>query len=218
MATMVLALLGWIGLALGLSWWYFRRYTVTRPTIGVFNLWDIGIMIGGVVLVPFLYLVLPLWVVGGLLTLSTISFLYIAGDPILRTPFAIWPAILLVIGADLGAASLLGAGSGAFLACNDFVLVLVIGGLTNLWAQSGMKAREVTILAAILAVYDLIATSWLPLTGEMLHRLMTLPFAPQIVSAGLAGSTYGRHRVGRSPPRGDVSARHAQSIWAARWN
>jgi hypothetical protein len=196
MVTVVLALLGWIGLALGWSWWYFRHCTLTRSPVGVFNLQDVGIMIGGVVLVPFLYLVLPLWLVGGLLTLSTISVLYIAGEPILHSPPAIWLAILLVVGTDFGAASLLSAGSATFLTCNDLVLVLVIIGLTNLWAQSGMKAREVTILAAILAVHDQIATSWLPLTGEMQHRLMALPFAPHIAWGVPNSSMYGSIGLG----------------------
>ena len=52
-----------IAAALLLSWVYFRRYTVSRPPIGVFNLWDIAVMIGGIVLVPYLYLVLPIWLV-----------------------------------------------------------------------------------------------------------------------------------------------------------
>ena len=33
--------------AILLSWRYFRRYQVTRPPIGVFNLTDIAFMIGG---------------------------------------------------------------------------------------------------------------------------------------------------------------------------
>jgi hypothetical protein len=196
MATVVFALLGWIGLALGLSWLYFRRYTLSRSPAGVFDLRDVGIMIVGVVLVPFLYLILPLWVVSGLLILSTISVLYVAGEPILRTPPAIWLPILLVVGTDLGAVSFLGAGSAGFLAVNDLVLLMVIVGLTNLWAQSGMKARDITILAGLLAVYDVIATTLLPVTGDMLHRLIALPLAPQIAWGVPDSSAYGSIGLG----------------------
>ena len=62
---------------------YFRRYAVTRPPIGVFNLWDIAIMIGGIVLVPYLYLLLPIWLVASLLALAILSVLYchVGADP-----------------------------------------------------------------------------------------------------------------------------------------
>ena len=46
-----------------LGWGYFRRYAVTRPPIGVFNIWDVMVMMGGIILVPYLYLLLPIWLV-----------------------------------------------------------------------------------------------------------------------------------------------------------
>jgi len=62
--------------AILLGWGYFRRYAVTRPPIGVFNLWDIAIMMGGIILVPYLYLLLPIWLVASLLALGILSVLY----------------------------------------------------------------------------------------------------------------------------------------------
>lgn len=66
-----------------LSWAYFRRYRIKRPPIGVLNLADVGVMIGAVVLVPFLYLALPAWLVAGLLALGITSELYFGGEPVL---------------------------------------------------------------------------------------------------------------------------------------
>jgi hypothetical protein len=54
-------------------------------------------------------------------------------------------------------------------------------GLSNLWAQSGMKARHVALLAGVLAVYDLIATSLLPVTTDLVSRLAGMPFSPMVV-------------------------------------
>jgi hypothetical protein len=60
------------------------------------------------------------------------------------------------------------------------VLTLVTVALTNLWAQSGMKARDVAVLAGALTIYDVIATWQLPLTADLFRRLADLPFSPLI--------------------------------------
>ena len=167
-----------------LAWLYFRRYAMTRPPIGVFNLGDIAVMIGMVVLVPFLYLWLPLWIVAGLLGLASISILYFTWEPVLRAAWAIWLMTILLAGADLLTALLTALLPGSrpawFFAVNNVVLVLSVVGVTNLWAQSGMKARDAAILGAALAIYDLIATSVLPLMNDLFARLEGLPFAPEL--------------------------------------
>jgi hypothetical protein len=166
--------------AIMLGWGYFRRYTVTRPPIGVFNLWDIAIMIGGIILVPYLYLLLPIWLVASLLALGILSVLYFMWEPILRARWAIWLVVLLLVGSDIGAALWIGPASSPFFAINNIVLLMAIVGITNLWAQSGMKARDVTILAGMLAVYDLIVTWQLTQTADLFSRLFGLPLAPII--------------------------------------
>ena len=60
-------------------------------------------------------------------------------------------------GADVGAAYLFGLGSVPFFAINNLVLIAVVGGVANIWAQTGLKARDVAILAAALALYDVLA-------------------------------------------------------------
>ena len=167
--------------AILLGWGYFRRYTVTRPPIGVFNIWDIMVMMGGIILVPYLYLLLPVWLVAGLLALGILSVLYFMWEPILRARWAIWLTVLLLLVADIGAALWLGPATSLFFAVNNIVLVLAIVGITNLWAQSGMKARDVSLLAAMLAVYDLIVTWQLTQTADLFGRLFGLPLVPIIV-------------------------------------
>ena len=58
--------------------------------------------------------------------------------------------------------------------------MLAIVGITNLWAQSGMKARDVALLAGMLAIYDVIVTWQLTQTADLFSRLLGLPFAPII--------------------------------------
>jgi hypothetical protein len=172
------------------SWDYFRRYQVTRPPIGVFNVKDILLMIASIILVPYLDLVFPLWLVAGLLGLSTLSLLYFACEPILRGRWATWLVVLALLALDGGVTLLSGTSSNGFFAVNNAVLIVVIVGIANFWAQSGMKARDVAILGAFLAVYDFIATSQLPLMSNLITRLAGLPLAP-ILAWGEGGNALG---------------------------
>jgi hypothetical protein len=181
MTVGLLVILSHTAAAILLSGGYFRHYAVTRPPIGVFNLWDIVIMIGGIILAPYLYLLLPIWLVAGLLTLGILSVLYFAWEPILRARWAIWLIALLLVVADIAAALWFGPASSLFYAVNNIVLVMAIVGITNLWAQSGMKARDVAVLAGMLAVYDVIVTWQLTQTADLFGRLFGLPLAPIIV-------------------------------------
>jgi hypothetical protein len=145
-------------------------------------------MIGVIILVPYLYMALPLWLVMGLLALAMLSILYFAAEPVLRSRLAAWLVVLVLVGTDIWSNLQFGATSISFLIVNNTVLILAVVGATNLWAQGGMKARDVTVLAGVLAVYDLLATSLLPLMSDLLARLASLPFAPLL--AWGAGSNF----------------------------
>jgi hypothetical protein len=163
-----------------LGWAYFRRYRVTRPPLGVVSLGDVAAMIAGVVLIPYLYLALPSWLVGALLTASTFSVLIFLLEPVLRRRLAIWPIVAALVALDVGLALRSGTTTRAFLAVNDLVLILIVVGVTNLWAQSGLRARDLAVLAGALTLYDAVATGWLPLTSDLITRLAALPFMPML--------------------------------------
>ncbi len=172
--------LGYVICAVLGGWTYFRQYQVTRPPIGVFNLKDIALMILFIILVPFLYLVLPLWLVAALLLLTALGILYFTWEPLLRARWAIWLAVLTLLVVDSAAAFLLGTRQNVFFAVNNTVLLLIVVGVTNLWAQSGMKARDAALLGVFLTLYDFLATSQLPLMSELVARLSGLPLAPLV--------------------------------------
>jgi hypothetical protein len=90
---------------------------------------------------------------------------------------------LVLLGADVAAALVFGAPSTPFQLVNNAVLAIAIVGAANLWAQSGMKARDAAVLGAALMVYDFAATSLLPLMNDLIGRLAGLPFAPLIAWA-----------------------------------
>lgn len=178
-------------LAAYLSWLYFRRCTITRPPVGVFNLRDIAILMTTIALIPYLYLELPLVVVASIVTITVTSILYFTLEPVLRRGAAIAAVVAVAIGADMALAFTQGTTSNAFLAVNNVLMVVAVVGVANLWAQSGMGAREVTVLAAALAVFDFVATSQLTLMTDLIGRLSELPFVPFLAADTSSGDGLG---------------------------
>jgi hypothetical protein len=179
----LLVVLGLTVAAVVLSWLYFGRFRITRPPIGVFNLTDMAFMIGGIILVPYLYLLLPIWFVVTLLVVGVLSVIYFLWEPVLRSRLLVWAVSLAVVGADIWVSVQFGTISNEFFLVNNVVLLMMVVGLTNLWAQSGMKARDAAMLGAFLAVYDLTATWLFPLMTDMITRLAGLPFSPMVAWA-----------------------------------
>src|SRR5438270_12671214 len=87
-----------------LAWLYFRRFRVTRPPIGVFNLGDVGLIIGAIVLIPYLYLAVPPWLEATLLGLGLLTILQVAFEPVLPGRWTAMAVTLVLLVADVGAA------------------------------------------------------------------------------------------------------------------
>ena len=190
MQTLVLIMLGHVAIAMLLAWWFFALYTLARPPIGVFGLADVAVLMVGIVVVPLLYLILPQWIVVLLLGSAVLSLLTMMFGAVIRRRGLVWSIALLLVGVDIGVAYGAGTHTTAFYLVNNGVLVLMTVGITNLWVQGGMKAREITLLGVGLTVYDYAATTASPLMAAMFDRLSGLPFSPMIswqVGAGLVG-------------------------------
>ncbi|HEX6510457.1 MAG TPA: hypothetical protein VF221_22745 [Chloroflexota bacterium] len=172
--------LGFTAAAAVASWDYSRRFQLARPPIGVMTLGDVAVMIGATIVVPYLYLRLPLWLVAGLFALGVLLVLYTMAEPVLHARWAIWLVALILLATDMGTNARFGATSLPFLLANNVVLTLVIVGVANLWAQSGTKARDVALLAGTLGIYDVIATSFLPVTNDLFHHLAGMPLTPML--------------------------------------
>ncbi len=169
------------------AWGYFRKYQVSRPPFGLLNLYDVGLMLAIVALLPYLYLHLPATIVSAVLGVTVLATLNLTLEPVLPGRVATWAACLALMAIDVALALTVGSGSAWFLGLNDAVMVLIVVGAANLWAQSGMRARDVAVLAAALAVYDLVATAWLPVMAEVLDRLSRLPHLPFYPLVGWGG-------------------------------
>src|SRR5262249_18848847 len=141
---------------------------------------DVAALLVGIVVVPYLYLGLPTWLVVTLLGLGMAGILDLVAEPILPA----WPRRLIVgalVASDVATQIVGGGSTVAALFTNDLVLVAVAVGVVNLWAQSGLRARDAAALAGGLAVYDLVFTSLLQTTSSLFSRLSGHPFAPMLM-------------------------------------
>lgn len=171
-------ILGCVLAGMLLSMFYFRFCAISHPPIGVINLWDVAFLLAAVVVVPYVYLGLPLWLVTALLALGMSCLLYVLLEPILHRTLLAVGITVLIVAADLFAAWRYGTAGMPFFVVNNAVLIAVAVGFSNLWAQGGMPARALAILAGALAVYDFIFTERLSLMGDLFSGLAAAPFAP----------------------------------------
>ena len=88
----------------------------------------------------------------------------------------------------------------ALPAINNAALLAVVG-VVNLWAQSGLRARDVAILAGALTIYDVVFTTQLPLMADLFHHLRRPPVRPVGELADRRRRGPVEHRPGRPPPR-----------------
>ncbi len=171
---------GFAAACLLLAWGFFRRYQLNRPPLGAFNRTDVVVMLVALVTMPYLYLVLPAWAAACFLGVGMLSILSTALQPVVVNRWARWAVVATLIGADVVLAVARGAGSTGFLLVNDLMLLVVVVGTATLWAQGGMKARDLALLAAGITVYDVYATTQVSVMGDIAQRLSTIPFVPFI--------------------------------------
>lgn len=178
------------GAGLLLAWGFFRRYQLNRPPLGAFNRTDVVVMLAALVAMPHLYLVLPAPAAAVFLGLGVLSVLSAALQPVVPPRSLRWTIVAACIGGDVLIAATSGVGSSEFLLVNNTVLVLVVVATATLWAQGGMKARDLALLATGVTIYDVIATTQLSVMAQIAERLSTIPFVP-FVAWGTPGRGLG---------------------------
>ncbi|HET8844459.1 MAG TPA: hypothetical protein VFN35_23525, partial [Ktedonobacteraceae bacterium] len=118
-----------------------------RPPIGVFNLSDVLLTVLMILLAHIFYVVLPSWMAVGLFALAALSALYCALSPLVHIRLLALLISLVLIAGDIGAAWLFGVQNNGFLLVNNLVILLIIISISNLWVQSGLKARDAAIFS-----------------------------------------------------------------------
>jgi hypothetical protein len=156
---------------------YFRRVRLERPALGVFNARDILLILVFILSLPFLYLVLPSYVLTGMLALTFSSALYIALRPFLR-PLYLWPLVaFLLVGDIVVTRTLMGTTQGwqVYWVFNNVIVLGAVVGISNLYVQGGMRMRQVVWFSFILACYDLFFDLVVPVSAHLADRFHGQP-------------------------------------------
>ncbi|HEX2915849.1 MAG TPA: hypothetical protein VH186_34125 [Chloroflexia bacterium] len=180
MLTSLVVIIG-LSLAAGLGGWFYLSYCrVTRPPIGVFNYYDLAVLAIFIIVTPYLYLILPSWIAGGLLVLSGGSILYLTLEGMLpgMRRGLVTSLVLVLLFLDIQTSLLSGLEINLKYGINNLVLLLIVIGLANLWVQTGMRAAHAVLLGAFLTGYDFVATSLNSVTGNLFEKLAGLPLSP----------------------------------------
>ncbi|MGW3345870.1 hypothetical protein ACWDA3_21365 [Nonomuraea rubra] len=180
MTPNVLALYALVALTVALAAGYLGRYVIPRPPVGRMVGADIAVMVTALVVMPFAYLHVPVGVVVSVFGLVVLTLTQLMLAPVLGGRWAMIAALALCA-ADVAAYA---AGWPlALLVVNDALLILLVVGVVNLWAQAAVTPAQVAALAAALTVYDTLATGLSSLTVDFVQRMQGLPFAPVLATS-----------------------------------
>ncbi|MEO7262479.1 MAG: hypothetical protein ABI047_14675 [Jatrophihabitantaceae bacterium] len=173
---------------------YLRRVRLERPAIGTFNSRDIRVLFIFIVFLPLLYVWLPHWALTFFLSVTFASALSIGFRPVLG-PAALWIGIGTLIGANIWLnRTMLGTEWGWRLCWleGDLVVVLAATAVANLYVQGGMRLRHVAWFALILAGYDVLFTTVLPVNSHLAEEFLGWPLDPSVgMRFGLYNATIG---------------------------
>jgi hypothetical protein len=155
---------------------YLTHVELPRPPLGVLDGSDVGIFLALIVAAPYLYLALPPVACSSLVGIGLLSTLSVALKPVVGRPR--WFVVATLLAADAMLVSI-GSRSLAY-AANDVLAMLAIVAIANIWVQSGIRARDAALLAACLAIYDPVATSWQGVTAHLMAHASDTAFAPML--------------------------------------
>ena len=173
---------------------YLRLVRMDRPAIGTFNGLDIVVVFGFIVVLPLLYLILPLTPLLVVLGLTLTSALVIGLRPLIG-PTATWIVVGVVVAANIWMGrTMLGTVVGwqLFWIENDLLVVCAAVTTANLYVQGGMRLRHVAWFGLVLAVYDAVFTFVWPVTNTLAQRFIGYPFDPSVgFRIGIYNATIG---------------------------
>ena len=160
---------------------YFRHVRLPRPPIGVFDQNDLLTICLVIIVLPLLYLVMPVPLLTSIFALLFLNVFYQGLHAIFPRLVAL-PLALFLIGADILTTLVVPAhwqpGTFAHWIVNDLVMVLVVVVAANLYAQLGMRMRHIALLALFLACYDGIFAWVIPLTPLLVTHFAGTVFDP----------------------------------------
>jgi hypothetical protein len=159
---------------------YFRRVRLDRPPIGTFNFRDIAIFLAFIVTLPFLYVVMPGWLMTCVLALTFAASLSIGYRPVAGIG-PTWLAIGLLLGANIWESNtMMGTITGWEVWWIELDILVALGAVAvaNLYVQGGMRLQHVAWFGLALSLYDLAASLGINVTAVLVGKLIGAPLDP----------------------------------------
>lgn len=173
---------------------YFRKVRQDRPAIGVFNGRDVVVLLFFILLIPFLFLILPDIALTIILVLIFSGGMWLGLRRVIR-PQYFWVLAVLLIGADIWVTyNFLGTRIGwqIYWAINSIIILIVAVSVSNLYVQGGMRLRHVAWFSFALAFYDFFFIFIIPLSQKLADRFIGRPLdAAMGFQLGVYGANIG---------------------------
>jgi hypothetical protein len=160
--------------------YYFRRVRQERPPVGRFNGRDIGILLAVIIALPFLYAVIPGWLLTCFLALTFAASLSIGYRPVLGAG-PLWLILGVLIGANIWEShTMMGSVIGWQVWWVELDVLVLAGAIavSNLYVQGGMRLQHVAWFGLALAIYDVLSSLVINVTAVLVEEFIGSPLDP----------------------------------------
>jgi hypothetical protein len=151
-----------------------------RPPVGTFNGRDIVILMTLIVVLPFLYAVMPAWLITCFLALTFAASLSIGYRQVVGA-LPVWLGIGVLLGANIWEShTMMGSVAGWQLWWVELDILVLLGAIAvaNLYVQGGMRLQHVAWFGLALAVYDVGASLGINVTAVLVEKFIGAPLDP----------------------------------------
>jgi hypothetical protein len=159
---------------------YFRRVRLERPPVGTFNGRDIAILLGLIVALPFLYAIMPGWLLTCFLAVTFSAALSIGYRPVFGAR-KVWLGLGVLLGANIWEShTMMGSVIGwqVWWVELDILVLLAAVAVANLYVQGGMRLQHVAWFGLALAIYDVLSSLVVNITAKLVEEFIGAPLDP----------------------------------------
>jgi len=160
--------------------YYFRRVRLERPPVGTFNGRDIGILLALIIALPFLYAIMPGWLLTCFLVITFSAALSIGYRPVFGAR-PVWLGLGVLLGANIWEShTMMGSVIGwqVWWIELDILVLLAAVAVANLYVQGGMRLQHVAWFGLALAVYDVLSSLVINVTAKLVEEFIGGPLDP----------------------------------------
>jgi len=142
------------------------------PKVGRINWIDVLVILVMLNITPFLFLLLPKFLVLLIFALAFASGLYYSLKPFIKVKPLLISLALLIIAFQIWNPTIY---------LNDLIVMATVIGLTTLYIQSGLKPSELVLLGVGYSVYDFTIVNYTPLITQLTLKMGSIQIVPLLL-------------------------------------